>query len=178
MIGLGYSRRRAAYALGFSESTMRSAMQRNEAFVERVLRAEQRREILVLKNVRDATTKSWRAAKWYLERIAPDAYTPPTNAARIRRHYEFEARPLIDAIFDEIRDPKLRRTIIDKLRRIDEGNKNVNRWDHGLPPDFDRDAVSNRYHNATWLEQLADACDAADEPIVIDEENPWDGPHI
>ncbi len=182
MLGIGLSRRRAAWLLGFSESTVRSAMRRDEKFADDVLRAERRREILALRNVQEAGNKSWRASKWFLERINPGAYVNPTNEARLERQVEQSAESLTDLILSEVDDPVLRRRIVDKLRRIRGGLGIIGRWNENLPPRNADDNSFKRYIRFNWLESMAqvDEEDAPPgEPANHDQSAaPWDGPHI
>lgn len=180
MLSVGLSRRRAAHLLGFSESTIRNAMRRDEKFAIGVLRVERNREVLALRSVQDATAKSWRAGKWLLERINPNDYGPRRNERyeeRMSKEIRQTSQTVTDTIMSEIKDPELRRKIGDKFARIRNGIEILGPWSESAPADDAEDSKLKRYHRLTWLESMAQVDDEETDPSN-EPDTPWDGPHI
>src|SRR5262245_9305279 len=71
---LGCSRRNAARLAGVSCQAIRYWEQKDPLFAERLLKAQYHREIGPLRKIYAAGEKSWRAAKWILERLIPNEY--------------------------------------------------------------------------------------------------------
>jgi len=61
LIGVGCTRRYAASLLGVNESTIRTAMRRDEQFAAQVRQSEINRELVPLKNIQTAGQRSWKA---------------------------------------------------------------------------------------------------------------------
>lgn len=79
MIAVGYSRRRAARALGRNESTIRYAMQRDGVFAKRVLRNEQNRDAYWADQVQKQSAKTWHTGARLLERLDRARCAKPFN---------------------------------------------------------------------------------------------------
>lgn len=118
LVSLGCSIRRAATLIGVPESTVRSTIDRDAYFAERVRNAGIQREVVPLKHIRNAQEKSWRAAAYMLERTNPHDYSrrwprQPTAA---------ELSDILDRysanLMNEVPAPELRKAILEKLDRI------------------------------------------------------------
>lgn len=158
MIRVGCSRRRAARLLGINESTIRMAMTRDEAFLNRVHRSESHREAIALDHVRNAAEKHWRAGAWLLERINPGEfgkrrYVAVTRDEMVRMFEEFGG-----AVVSAVKNPDDRRVVVEKLEKIRRAVKQQKDWADGAVPD---DLGPQRRHG-DWLESLLD--DEEDAP--------------
>jgi hypothetical protein len=82
MVSVGCSVRRAAKLCGCTEAAVRYREKTDPDFQRRMLESKQIREVSPLRQIREAGTKSWRAAAWLLERVDPQEYgdrrLPPT----------------------------------------------------------------------------------------------------
>ncbi len=78
IVSVGCSRRMAARYVGCAPSTIRATARRVEHFARELARAEQKSQIGLIKNIRDAAKKAqyWRAAAWALERLNPEDFAP------------------------------------------------------------------------------------------------------
>lgn len=76
IVSVGCSRRMAARYVGCSPTTIRATARRNDDFAHQLARAEQKSQIGLIKNIRDAAKKAqyWRAAAWALERLNPEDF--------------------------------------------------------------------------------------------------------
>ena len=75
MIETGCTIRYAAKRLGITRRTVRYACRTDPAFADRLRRAEQDRDLAAVSRIHNAGEKSWRAAAWLLERVAPQEFS-------------------------------------------------------------------------------------------------------
>ena len=78
IVSVGCSRRVAARYVGCAPSTIWATARRDERFGRELARAEQKSQLGLIKNIRDAAKKAqyWRAAAWALERLNPEDFAP------------------------------------------------------------------------------------------------------
>ncbi len=74
LISAGCSRSDAARYVGCAVSTIQNSARRDKAFAERLRHAEMNAELAMLRQVREAGARSWRAAAWSLEHLNPQRY--------------------------------------------------------------------------------------------------------
>jgi hypothetical protein len=74
LIAVGCTRRQAAALMGFSESTIRTAMKADDRFAADVQTNERNRETLSLAKLQTAGQRSWRAAVRFLEHLNPQEF--------------------------------------------------------------------------------------------------------
>ena len=118
MLSLGCTRANVARYVGCSPETLRKTAYRDPKFAERMRQAEMNLEIKHLNNLTNASSKSWRASAWALERLNPrrfgrrraDSFSPE----QIKGLIELVASLLVD----EITESSDRKKISDRLERI------------------------------------------------------------
>jgi hypothetical protein len=79
IVSVGCSRRTAARYVGCSVSTIQNTAERDEKFADKLLQAESKAVVKLMKNINEAAKKAqyWRAAAWALERLNPEEYASP-----------------------------------------------------------------------------------------------------
>lgn len=75
LIHAGHSLRSAARHLALPESTIRSTVERDADFSERLQKVRANRELSHLETIHAAAGKYWRASAWILERLNPRVYS-------------------------------------------------------------------------------------------------------
>jgi hypothetical protein len=90
LLSVGCSRNEAAEYVGCSISTIENTIKRDKDFGQRVRRTEMAAEVGMLKQIRDAAPRSWRAAAWALEHLNPGLEA----GARIQRTSRSELREI------------------------------------------------------------------------------------
>jgi len=152
MIRVGCSRRRAARLLGINESTIRMAMTRDEAFLNRVHRSESHREAIALDHVRNAAEKHWRAGAWLLERINPAEFGKRRHIEVTRDDVAIMFKEFAGAVMNVLKNPDDRRAVVEKLEKISIAVKLHEDWADGALPDD----LGPQRRDGDWLESLLD----------------------
>ena len=96
MISLGTTRREAARAVGCHAATISRTAQRDAEFARQLADAETLAQVRPLKAMYEATTRSWRAAAWLLERTQPEQFARRPVGSYTRR----DVREVVDRLLE------------------------------------------------------------------------------
>jgi hypothetical protein len=105
MIESGATIRYAAIRLGINRRTVRHACRADPAFAERLRLAEQDRDQAAIGRIHNAGEKSWRAAAWLLERIAPQEFSlrrGPASRSSAKKLGKRQFQQLVDAVAKQL----------------------------------------------------------------------------
>jgi hypothetical protein len=109
MIESGATIRYAAKRLGIDRRTVRYACRTDPAFADRLRRAEQDRDQAAIGRIHNAGEKSWRAAAWLLERIAPQEFSlrhGPASRSEPKKLAKRQFEQLVAAVSTELAQTK------------------------------------------------------------------------
>jgi hypothetical protein len=105
LVSAGVTVREAARYVGCDRDTIRNEAQRNQHFGRELERARSQARVHPLRTMHDAAAKNWRAAAWWLERLAPDEFAHPGGAVFGQREANRLAADLIEIIEQTVLSP-------------------------------------------------------------------------
>jgi hypothetical protein len=114
LIGAGIGLRNAARLVGCSRNTVRNEARRNRQFAHDLNRAKSQAQVHPLRTMQQAATTNWRAAAWWLERLAPESFAQPAAAVLGRREANKFVADLIE-IIDRVVSHPLQREQLHEL---------------------------------------------------------------
>lgn len=119
IINAGGSLAAAAQFVGCSPKTIRRELHRNPQFAEQFRNARFGVEIELLKNVRQASQRSWRAAAWLLEHSEPHRYDARREP---RQRVQKEFARLLDNVAaivkEEVKDEAAFDRVVGRLEKL------------------------------------------------------------
>ena len=115
LISAGCGIERAAQYVGCNPSTIRREALRNEEFYDSLRRSELASELEPLRLLHNKAKTHWRAAAWLLERFNPERFTKRNPDTVTRDQFYEVLEKFVDAVSENIPNPKLRKRIILRL---------------------------------------------------------------
>jgi hypothetical protein len=129
LLAAGVSVREAARFVGCDRGTIRNEARRNDQFRHQLQRARSQAQVHPLRTMQQAAATNWRAAAWWLERLAPDTFAEPAASVVGRREANKFAADLIAIIERVVADPLEREQLYDLLTAaMPAAMRRV--WDH------------------------------------------------
>ncbi len=104
-VATGVSLSEAARLVGCNRSTIRNEAGRNERFRRDLQRAKSQTQMNPLRTMQQAAATNWRAAAWWLERLAPNTFAQPAGAVLGQREANKFAADLIEIVERVVSDP-------------------------------------------------------------------------
>jgi len=189
LLAVGLTRRAVARHIGVPESTLRSALARDPVLAERAAQARNLVEADALQKIRQATSKSWRAAAWFLQHTNPADYglkrqsdpqspqeyddlahvTPPKHKRRAPPDYPYQDDPDdYDDDYDDEDDDRQGLSAEEAVRQIDQLDQ-----DRPLPPlDINLTVDEPPAPDDPSLESAIPSVESADIPVPTDPRAP------
>jgi len=134
MVSVGCSLRAAARLAACHESTVRSRLQNDKAFLARYRKSEQASELIALRHVQTAGAKNWRAAAWLLERMRPNEYATPKPDTLRPDDFAQLTSTVAELVLREVKNPE-------ECRKISEGLQSIEDQMTSLFLDYKRDRI-------------------------------------
>jgi hypothetical protein len=103
LLKLGYTRALAAAELGVNRSTITRTMQRDAAFRQQVLRAEELFERTPLLTIVEAAQTHWRAAAWLMKNYQPHQSVERRKRKQRRRESDRDTQDFFATAFDNMK---------------------------------------------------------------------------
>jgi len=105
LVAAGLSIRNAARLVDCDPRTVRSEVRRNRQFALALKRARSQAQVHPLRTMQQAAANNWRAAAWWLERLAPDTFAQSAAAVLGRREANKFVADLIAIIDQAVSNP-------------------------------------------------------------------------
>jgi hypothetical protein len=115
VVAAGFTVRDAARLVGCTRKTVGNEARRNRQFALELRRAKSQAQIHPLRMMQQAATTNWRAAAWWLERLAPETFAQPVEAALGRREANKFVADLIAIIDQAVASPVERERLTELL---------------------------------------------------------------
>ncbi len=121
MISVGCSQATACRYVGCVPQTLRNELRRDPSFREQVVKAERRKELVLLQQIQEAGKKSWRAAAWLLERVNPQEFKLRDPDVVTRAEMQAYIQGVVDEICEEL-PPDRRERLLGRLTAKEVGH--------------------------------------------------------
>lgn len=105
MVAAGVHVHTAARLMGCNRNTVHNEARRNRQFARALKRAKSQAQIHPLRTMQQAATTNWRAAAWWLERLAPETFAQPVAAVLGKREANKFVADLIRIIDETVNSP-------------------------------------------------------------------------
>jgi hypothetical protein len=105
LVAAGVNVREAARFVGCDRKTIHNEARRNHEFHRQLQQARSQAQVHPLRTMHEAAATNWRAAAWWLERLAPEAFAQPAAAVLGQREANKFAADLIEIIERVVSNP-------------------------------------------------------------------------
>jgi hypothetical protein len=122
ILAVGCDRQTAADCVGSSLAEIRREMERDAAFLARIVRAEASVEFNHMRNVQDTAKekKEWRASIWWLERRSPERFARRDPGVITSRQLKAFVAILVDVLQDAVTSDADRKRVLNRLQVLAE----------------------------------------------------------